>query len=219
MSVKKKFIGYCHRVYEKGFVSAFDGNLSQRLNDNSIIITPSAIPKCELKEKDLLTIDIEGSLLHGQGKLSTENKLHTYIYNKRKDVNAVIHCHPLYTSVLSILKKKINFAIFPEVVLTLGRIPICKYSTPSTKEVTSSLEPFIEYSSVFILQNHGAVTLGNDLREAYYKMEKLESFAKILVNALQIGKINYLTKSNLNKLYSISEQTYNIKLHPKNKFT
>lgn len=218
MPLKKKLISYCHKVYDKGFVSAYDGNLSLRLDKKRILITPSALPKIEVQQKDLIVINLNGEIIEGKGKSSTESKLHTFIYKKRNDVNAVIHCHPIYTSVLSILKKKINFAVFPEVVLTLGKIPICKYATPSTDEVTKSLEPFVEHSSVFILQNHGAVAIGSDLREAYYRMEKLEAFAKIIVNALQIGDIRNLSKNNLKNLYLISEKTYNLTIHPKNKF-
>jgi len=218
MTVKKDLVYYCHKIHEKGFVSAFDGNLSIRLPENKILITPSAVPKIEVVRRDLVEINLEGDLIKGSRKVSTENKLHTFIYKNRKDVNAVIHCHPIYTSVLSILKRKINFAVFPEVVLTLGKIPICKYATPSTDEVIESLQPFISYASVFILRNHGAVAIGSDLRDAFYKIEKLESFAKIIVNALQAGEINTLSKTNLKKLYSISEKTYSLTVNPKNKF-
>jgi L-fuculose-phosphate aldolase len=218
MSVKSELVHYSHLVYHKGFVSAFDGNLSVRLSDNRILITPSALPKIELKEKDLIEIDLEGNVLSGKGKPSTEYKLHTFIYKNRNEINSVIHCHPVFASAICITKRKINFAVFPEVVLTLGKIALCEYATPSTNEVTDSMKQYVENAFVYILKNHGAVSSGLNLRDAYYKMEKLEHFSKIIVNALNLGEINHLTKKQLTDLYSIAEKTYNIKINSKNKY-
>ncbi|GAB4130476.1 MAG: class II aldolase/adducin family protein [Ignavibacteriales bacterium] len=219
MSIREELVYYCHLVSEKGFVAAFDGNLSVRLPNGNILITPSATPKGEVKTSDLIEIGLKGNIIKGKKKLSTENKLHTFIYKNRKDVNAVIHCHPIYASILSITKRKINFAIFPEVVLTLGKIAVCRYATPSTEEVADSMLPFVKSAWVYILRNHGAVSSGVDLRDAFYKMEKLEHFSKIITQALQIGDINNLNDSQLKKLYSIAESTYNIKINPKNKYS
>ncbi len=101
---------------------------------------------------------------------------------------------------------------FPEVLLTHGKIPICKYATPSTKEVTDSIKDSIDDSNAFILQNHGAVTVGASLMDAYYKMEKLEHAAKTVIAAKSIGKPRELTDKNIRDLLSISESTYGIKL-------
>lgn len=218
MSTREELVYYCHAVYERGFVAAFDGNLSVRLSNGNILITPSAVPKGEIKSSDLIEIDLEGKVVKGIKKPSTESKLHTFIYKRREDINSVIHCHPVFTSVLSITKRKIDFAVFPEVILTLGKIALCNYATPSTKEVTDSLLPYINYAWIYILKNHGAVTTGLNLRDAFYKMEKLEHFSKIISHALQIGNIFNLNKNQLYKLYSIAEKTYGIKINPKNKY-
>lgn len=216
MSPKQQLIFYANKVYEKGFVAAFDGNLSLRLQDNTILITSSGKNKGEITEKDILQIDLEGKLLRGKGKISTEVKMHLYSYIKRKDVNAVVHCHPVFATSFAVAGKTINSKILPEVFLTLGKIPFCKYATPSTDEVSESIKPFIEYCNAFILQNHGALTLGKNIKEAYYKMEKLEHVAEIFYRAETLGGAKALTQMNINKLLSISEKTYGIKLDKRN---
>lgn len=216
MSPQKQLVYYSNKVYEKGFVAAFDGNLSLRLNDNTILITASGKNKGEINEKDILQIDLNGKLLKGEGKISTEVKMHLYSYKKRKDVNAVVHCHPVFVTSFALTGKTINSKILPEVFLSLGKIPLCKYATPSTDEVPKSLEPYIEYCNSFLLQNHGALTFGKNLTEAYFRMEKLEHAAEIFYRAELLGGVKLLSKNNINKLLSISEKTYGIKIDKRN---
>lgn len=216
MSPKQQLVYFSNKVYEKGFVTAFDGNLSLRLNDNTILITSSGKNKGEIKEKDILQIDLNGKLLKGEGKISTEVKMHLYSYQKRKDINAVVHCHPVFVTSFAVAGKTINSKILPEVFLTLGKIPLCKYATPSTEEVSKSIKPYIEFCNAFVLQNHGALTFGKNIKEAYYRMEKLEHAAEILFKAELLGGAKSLSKSNIDKLLKISEKTYGIKLDKRN---
>lgn len=210
MPSKKKIVEICHRIYNNGYVSAYEGNVSERIGKEKFLITRSGICKGDIKEKDILVVDINGKVLEGKGKISTESKVHLYIYKKRKDINSVVHCHPIYTSILSVLGKDLTRHIFPEVVLTLGKVPLCKYETPSTEKLAKSLEPYINYSLAFILQNHGAVTIGQTIEDAYFKMEKLEHTAEIVYKAELAGKINILPRKKVEELINISEETYNI---------
>lgn len=219
MSFKRDLIDACHKVYQKGFVSAYDGNLSVRVPPNQVWITPSGKNKGELRESDLIKVNLEGEILEGGGKISTENKVHLLAYKKRKEINSVIHCHPVYATAIS--ASQINLLdkpVFPEVILSIGRIPLCRYGTPSTEEVTDSILPYIDFSWALLLQNHGAVTFGTSIEDAFYKMEKLEHSAKTLHNAIQLGQINLLNEEELQKLYSTAEKTYKLNIHPKNKF-
>jgi len=217
MSIKSEFIEICRKVYEKGFVSATDGNVSLRLDSNRILITPSAKNKGELVENDLLVIDYKGNLLEGKGKVTTEAKVHLLAYNKRSDINAAVHGHPIYSTAFATAGKDLTKPVFPEVILTIGEVPLCKYGTPSTDELTRSMEPYISYTWALLLQNHGAVTFGTSLKDAYYKMEKLEHTAKTLFIANMLGGVTYLSDGNVNKLFAIAEKTYGI-IPQKNQF-
>jgi L-fuculose-phosphate aldolase len=216
MSSKKKLVEICHKVYTSGFVAAYDGNISTRTSKNTILITRSGICKGCVREKDVIEIDLNGNPISGNQKISTEHKIHLLAYNKRKEVNAVVHCHPVYATVFALLGEGLEKHYLPEVFLTIGKVPLCKYATPSTKAVSESLEPFINYSWAMLLQNHGAVTLGKSLDDAYFKMEKLEQAAKIIYSAKLIGKPRELSKKNIDEILKISKTTYGIVLNKRN---
>jgi len=216
MSSKKKLVEICHQVYAKGFVAAYDGNISCRTKNNTILITRSGICKGDVTEKDIVEIDLDGKILKGKHKISTENKIHLLAYKRRSEVNAVVHCHPTYATAFALIGKGFDKHYLPEVLLTIGKVPLCKYATPSTDEVPKSLEPFINHSWVMLLQNHGAIALGKNLNDAYYKMEKLEHAAKILLLSKLIGKPKELSKKNINDILRISKSTYGIVVDKRN---
>lgn len=216
MSIQEEIVKVCHLVYQNKFVAAYDGNISARTENNSIIITRSGICKGDVTINDLVEIDLDGNKISGDGKISTENKLHLFIYRKRKNAKAVVHCHPVFATALGLVENKYLENYFPEVLLTLGKIPICEYATPSTEEVTNSIADFVESSNALILKNHGAVTIGNSLMDAYYKMEKLEHTAKTILLAKALGEPRKLSDNDIDKLLSIAESTYGIKANRKN---
>jgi L-fuculose-phosphate aldolase len=213
-----KLISICHKVYEKRFVSASDGNVSVITSENTILITRSGICKGDITEKDILEFDFNGKHLKGEGKITTEFKLHLYAYSKRKEVNAVVHCHPVYATAFSLLGEELVKHYFPEVILTLGKVHLCKYATPSTKDLPLSLDPYIDYGWAFLLQNHGALTLGKNLDDAYYKMEKLEHSAETIFKARQLGTPHELSPDDVCRLVELSEETYGITQDPRNVF-
>ena len=217
MSLRKELIDICHKVYEKEFVSAYDGNLSIRINDETVLITPSGKCKGDLVEDDLQIIDYRGNLVDGTGKVSTEAKVHLIAYKNRKDINSVVHCHPVYATAFATAGEGFTRAVFPEVALGLGKIHVCKYATPSTDELAESLLPYIEYAWVFLLENHGAVTLGNDIKGAYFRMEKLEHAAKTLYITRQLGREKNIPIMKLKELYSIAEKVYGVKIDKRNR--
>jgi len=216
MSEVDKIVSICHKVYQKGFVSAYDGNVSVITPNNTVLFTRSGVCKGDVTPEDILEFDMNGSLLKGEGRITTEFKLHLFAYSRRPDVNAVVHCHPIYATAFSLVGEGIIEHYFPEVILTLGKIPLCKYGTPSTNDLPLSLEPYIEHSWAYLLQNHGAITLGKTLDDAYYKMEKLEHSAETIFKARLLGTPNALPKEDIEKLLKISEETYGIKIDPRN---
>ena len=218
MSVKENLVEVCHKIYQNGFVAAFDGNISARTESNTFLITPSGKCKGEIQPDDILEIDINGTLLGGKGKISTENNIHLLAYSKRNEVNAVVHCHPPYATSFALLGEGLMDHYLPEVVLTLGKVPLCKFAIPSTDEVPESMIPYINFAWAMLLENHGAVTFGKNLYDAYFKMEKLEHAAKIIFLAKQIGNPNRLSNEVIQKLYDMAEKTYGIKQDKRNIF-
>ncbi len=218
MENRKRIIEICHRIYKYGFVSAYEGNVSVRTKSGKFLITRSGVCKGDVLEKDILLVNKKGKVLEGKGKVSTENRLHFFIYNRRADINSVVHCHPIYSSIFSILGKGLTQHLFPETILSLGKVPLCKYETPSTDKLAESLGPYVEFSSAFILQNHGAVTIGKTIDEAYYRMETLEHTAEIVYKASLLGKTKSLPMKKIEELLRISEKTYNVKIDRRNIF-
>ncbi|MBU0559983.1 MAG: class II aldolase/adducin family protein [Bacteroidetes bacterium] len=218
MSLRKELTLACHKVYDKGFVAAYDGNLSCRIDEERILITPTRKSKGQIEEEDLLEIDLTGRIISGVGKASTENKIHTFIYNNRPEVKSVIHCHPIYATALATSFIGMNEPILPEVILGIGKIPLCKYATPSTDQMPESLKAHIEYAWAFLLMNHGAVTLGTSVEEAYFNMEKLEHAAQITYLCKTLGRPSILSRRNLDELYKVAEDTYGLKLDNKSKY-
>lgn len=218
MSLKEKLVEICHKVYEKEFVAAYDGNISARTGSNTILITRSGVCKGDITNNDLIEIDLEGKNINGEGKISTENKIHLLAYSARKDINAVVHCHPPYSTAFALMGEGLIEHYLPEVILTIGKVPLCKFATPSTDKVPESMKPFINYAWAMLLENHGVVTFGKSPDDAYFKMEKLEHAAKIIFLAKQIGKPNKLADDVVKELYDIAEKTYGIRQDRRNIF-
>lgn len=218
MSSKQKLIEVCRKIYEKGFVAAYDGNISIATAQNTFLITRSAVCKGEVTSDDILEIDSSGNILNGSGKISTEYKIHLFAYSRRPEVNAVIHCHPVYATAFASIGEGLTGNYFPEVILTLGKVPLCKYAAPSTDELPLSMEPYIDFAWAFLLQNHGAVTLGKDLTDAYNKMEKLEHTAKILFAAKLLGGAKEIPADKVKELINLSKDTYGIDVDQRNIF-
>src|SRR3989304_480918 len=136
-------VDICHRVYDKGYVSATDGNISARLENGNILATPTAINKGMVRPDDLVIVDPEGNLVSGLKRPSTELHMHLYIYRERPDVGAVVHAHPPHATGFATARIALTECLFPEVIVGLGAIPLASYATPSTSEVVESSAPFI----------------------------------------------------------------------------
>ncbi len=198
----------CHRVEAKGFVAATDGNISSRLPNGNILATPSSLNKGSVQIEDLVEITMDGKQVGGTRRLSTEMKMHLFIYNQRAEVNAVVHCHPIYATGFAAAGISLKENVFPEVIVGLGSIPLARYATPSTDEVGESLFPFIKTHDAILMANHGVVTYGIDLWDAYYKMEKVEQIAHMLFVAESLGGANQLTNKQIARLKDLTKTIY-----------
>jgi L-fuculose-phosphate aldolase len=198
----------CHRVEEKGFVSATDGNVSARLANGNILATPSSLNKGHVSVADLVELTAAGEIVSGSKKVSTEIDMHRYIYQNRHDVGAVVHCHPPYATGFAAARLPLTECIFPEVIVGFGSVPLADYATPSTPEVAQSIAPFVDKADAILLANHGVVTYGKDLWDAYFKMEKVEHTAHILFVARMLGGEKILTSEQVEALKRVAPGSY-----------
>jgi L-fuculose-phosphate aldolase len=196
----------CGRLlYNKGFIAGADGNLSIRLDDGNILITPSGLRKGFLDENDLVVVNPDGHKISGHGRPSSETAMHLFVYKMRPKIMACCHAHPPYATACSITGKSLPSNVLPEVIVSVGAIALTNYAPPGTEAVPRSLEPFIDSHEAFILRNHGVLTIGRTIDTAYNRMEIVEHYAKIVYIAGNIGTLNFLETEEMNRLKKLKE--------------
>ena len=200
MSLKSELIYYSKLCYRNGFIAATDGNISVRTRKNFIMTTATGVCKGRLTNKDLVKVDFKGKIIDGKKKPSGELKLHMYIYSQRKDINAIVHTHPKFTSAFAASGIALDKPVLPEIYLKFKKIHLARYSTPTTDEVPLSISGYVKDFNAVLLANNGLVTYGKTLEEAYFLTEKAEQFAEISFYARMLGGEKQLTKSQILKL-------------------
>ena len=170
-------------MYEREYIVACEGNLSVRLSDTRILTTPTCMNKGMLEPEDLVVVDLEGRHLDGSRKASSEVLMHLLFYRMRPDVHAVCHAHPCTATGFAAAGRALDQALLPEVVIGLGQIPLVRYATPGTPDLSAAIEPYVEHYDALLMANHGVVSCGPDLLTAYYRMETVEHTAKITLAA------------------------------------
>jgi L-fuculose-phosphate aldolase len=196
------------RLYNKGFVASNDGNISVRLGDGRIMITATGVCKGDLTADDILITDEEGNLLMGDKKPTSEIKMHLAVYKKRSDVNAIVHAHPPKTTAFAVAGLNLDKLTLPEVVFSLGSISFAEYGTPSTQQLPDEISKVITNSDAVILANHGALTVGANVMDAYFKMETLEHFAGITIYARQLGGERELSPEQEKELFRVRSDVF-----------
>ena len=190
-------------LHNIGFIAATDGNLSVRLDDNRVLVTPTGMSKGMMKTSDLVIVDMEGRKLKGRREVTSEIGMHLLIYRMRPDVNAVVHAHPRTATGFAAAGMALNQPLVCEVVIGLGQIPLAPYGTPGTPELAETLKPLIPDFDAILMANHGVVAYGTDLQSAYMKMETVEHFAQITLVTHLLGKQQPLDVAHLEKLLAV----------------
>lgn len=194
-------VGVCRRLYERGLIAGPDGNVSVRLADGSILVTPSGLSKGKVTPEDLVVVDLNGAVLEG-ARPSSELRMHLRIYARRPDARAVVHAHPPAATGFAVAGESFMAPVLPEVILQMGEVPLVPYATPGTDALADALDPFLEHHDAFLLANHGATTLGTTLTEAHHRMESLEHAARILLAARAVGRVRELSVADVTALRS-----------------
>ena len=194
-------------MYDKGFVASNDGNISCRVGPNTIWTTPTGVSKGFMTPDMLVKMNFDGKVLMGKLKPSSEVKMHLRVYNENPDVMAVTHAHPPVATSFAIAGISLDRAILPEAVVNLGSVPIAHYATPGSQDVPDSIAPYCNTHNAVLLANHGALSWGKDLTEAYHRLESLEYYATVLMYTGRIiGRANELSCSQVNELIDIREK-------------
>jgi L-fuculose-phosphate aldolase len=203
---KEEIVEVGRRLYDRGFIAAGDGNISVRVEDG-ILTTPRSVCKGFLKPDMLVKVSHDGQRkLAGHCEASTELSMHLLIYELRPDVNAVVHAHPPCGTGYAAAGLALDKALISEVLLTLGRIPLAAYGTPSTTELTDSMRPLIKNHDALLMANHGAVAYGPTLDSAHGRMETLEHFARISLVTKLLGRERELGADDIRKLTEMRER-------------
>jgi L-fuculose-phosphate aldolase len=187
-------------MHEHGHVAATDGNVSVRLSADTILTSPTCVSKGMMAPEDMVITDLSGQKLGGRRNPSSELPMHLLIYRLRPDVNAVCHAHPVVATGYAAAGIPLDKPILCELVIGLGSVPVARYGTPGTPELTDSLEPLVRDHDANQMANHGVVTYGSDLLTAFLRMETTEHFARVSLVTQLLGKQNLLSQRDVEKL-------------------
>jgi L-fuculose-phosphate aldolase len=195
-----------HRMYEKGYVAANDGNITCKVGPDTIWATPTGVRKGFMKKEMLIKMKLDGEILEGKEKPSSEIRMHLRVYHEDPQVMAVVHAHPKFATLFAIANRPIDSRILPEGIVQLGVVPCAKTVIPGTQDVPDSIAPYVNDYNAVLLGNHGVLTWSEDsMMQAYYRLETAEYFAEIILYAnLFFGdNVNKYTDEQVNQLIEI----------------
>lgn len=204
-ALREAIVQVGRRLYRSGLIVAGDGNISARLADGTILITPAGNCKGELSPADLVVIDLTGRLLRAAPgrRQSSEQLLHLHVYRRRPDVLACVHAHPPTAVALTLAGVSMAEPLLPEAMLALGPMPTATYARTGTAEMGEAIDALVAEHDAMLLSHHGALTLGRSPLEAYYLMEQVEHCARILHAAHLLGPIQPLPPERINELKAL----------------
>ena len=205
-SLRKDICEVGRRVYQRGFVAANDGNISIRLEADRVLCTPTGVSKGYLNEDMLAICDMDGEQVAGSMKISSEIRMHLEIYKMRADVSAVVHAHPPTATGFAVAGIELTKCVLPEVIVSLGGIPLADYGTPGGPDIVEPMKPLLRDYDAVLMANHGVVTLGSHVMDAHFKMETVEHFAKIALVAQQLGAVHTLADKDVDDLIALRDR-------------
>jgi L-fuculose-phosphate aldolase len=178
----------CRQLAAGGLLAGRDGNVSVRLGPDRVLVTPSGLIKALVTAGDMVEVDLAGRKRRGRRNPTSELDLHLRILTHRPDVGAVVHAHPPAATGFAVAGEEIPANLLPELIFLVGRVPIVPYGTPGTRELGDRVEPYLAEHDGLLLANHGAVTMGRTLDQAWIRMETLEHAARVIMAARAIGQ-------------------------------
>jgi L-fuculose-phosphate aldolase len=199
-ALRAELVEVCRRLHDRDLIGAGEGNVSARLADGTLLVTPSGVSKGRLAAQDLLVVDLEGRVVRGEGRPSTELRMHLAALAARPDAGAAVHAHPVTAVALTVAGLPPPNDLVPEAAVTLGEVALAPFATPGTDEVPASLAPLLASHDVVLLERHGALALGRTLGEAFDRIETLERVARIALVARLLGRAEPLPAAAIAKV-------------------
>lgn len=188
-------------MWERGWIASNDGNISVRMDDDRILATPTGVCKGAMQPGDLILCNLQGDKLCGDRERTSEMGMHLTIYNLRADVRAVVHAHPPVATGFAAAGRALNVAVLPEVVIALGSVPLAEYGLPGTPALTQGMLPYIPKYDALLMANHGVVCYGDDVFQAFSRMDIVEHSARIALVAELLGGVKALPRVEVQKLF------------------
>jgi L-fuculose-phosphate aldolase len=205
--LRAAIVEVCGRLHAEGLITATEGNVSCRDGD-TILVTGGGLRKGELTSEAIVRCDLDGRVLEGSLKPSSELPLHLGVYAARPDVAAIVHAHPAYATAFAVAGIPLDQPILAEAVLLLGPVPVVPYQAPSTEALARAVADAARQADALLLANHGAVTLGETLSRALERMETLEHLARVSLLAALLGGARPLASDKVASLLALDTAPY-----------
>ncbi|MDH3659251.1 MAG: class II aldolase/adducin family protein [Alphaproteobacteria bacterium] len=196
-AIRQEIVKYCHFMAAKGLVAGTEGNVSARADERSIWVTPSGVNKGEVTADSLLRLDMDGEILEGEDMPTSERFMHLEFYRQRPGVGGIAHGHPIFSTAFAAAGRRLPKDILPELIATIGDVALVPYGRPSSPKLAAAIAPFCKSHNAFLLQNHGAIAVGGDVREAYHRLEVVEAYAKTVWAAEALGGVHPLSPEDV----------------------
>jgi len=204
--MKRQICEIGHRIYEKGFAAANDGNISVRMPGGHYLCTPTGVSKGFLKPGDIATVDDSGKQIDGNKPRTSEILLHLEIFHELDWVNAVVHAHPPHATAFAVAGIDVPSCILPEVEIFIGQVPLADYDTPGSKDFAETILPHLRNkANTILLANHGAVACDSSLEQAYFHLETLDMYCRILLLSKEIGNVRQLSPEKMQELLALKK--------------
>ena len=200
---KREILDIGKKLYERGFVAANDGNLSVRVGENAVWATPTGVSKGSMTEDMLVKLDLDGRVLEGSAKPSSEVKMHLRIYKEQPQMRGVAHAHPPFSTTFAAAGLPLDEGLIQETVVLVGTVPVAPYAVPGSAALADSVAPFCKDYSALLLEHHGLVTWGKSLQQAYFFLESAEALARVMLYTRQLGADHLLTESQIDSLIAL----------------
>lgn len=209
---REEICDVCHKLWQRGIVAANDGNVSVMLEDGTFLCTPSGVSKSAMTPEILVHMNGDGSIISAaEGyKPSSEMKMHMRCYQERPDVFAVVHAHPPIATSYASMNKALDGYHTAENIVNLGAVPVAPYAKPSTDQVPDSIAPFLQDHDAVLLAHHGALTVGDTLTRAYFRMESLEMYAKTSLYIHLLGGAPDMPENQIDELLDLRANGYKL---------
>ena len=189
-SLRKELVDFGMRAYQHGFVTETEGNISARVDGKSVLVSPSHIPYEQRVPEDMVLLDMEGNVVKGERRPTSEHRMHLAVYKSRGDVGAVLHAHPLYSSVLAVAGVPLP-AILDEMIPYLGgTVEVAKFAPSGSAELAESVVTTLGKKSAVLLANHGTLCTGKNLSRAFQTTKYVEKWSHIMILSKLLGNPN-----------------------------